>query len=134
MKPVLQTKFGSGTAPVSEQGNCFQAALASVLEIPLTEAFDLRGYVEPGEWWEPFLTWLAERGKWAAWLEGEPNPIPIPIPAGIHIIGCKVNGINHVAVVENNRVIHDPLGSISEQYEVTDLFLIGDLNPANRPA
>ncbi|MCH6575571.1 MAG: hypothetical protein IH795_10285, partial [Bacteroidetes bacterium] len=38
--PVNQTKFGGSDAPIEEQGDCFRACLASILELALDEVFD----------------------------------------------------------------------------------------------
>ncbi|KKL84801.1 hypothetical protein LCGC14_1961060, partial [marine sediment metagenome] len=37
MKPIYQTRFAGPDAPVAEQGNCFAACLASILECSLEE-------------------------------------------------------------------------------------------------
>lgn len=59
MKPVEQTRFGS------PGGNCLQACLASVLELPLDDVPDFCNE-HPGED-EDASRWIKEL---AAWLEG----------------------------------------------------------------
>lgn len=68
MKPVDQTKFaGEGAG-----GNCVQASLASILNLPLS---DVPHFLEvadrPAEWELAFMDWLEERGVGLIRREGE---------------------------------------------------------------
>src|SRR5260370_22421604 len=53
MKPVTQSLVG-------EEGNCFAACVASILEMSLVEVPNFCA-VDNG-WWAAFQAWLAERG------------------------------------------------------------------------
>lgn len=55
MKPIDMTKFGPNN------GNCFSACLASILEVPLEEVPEVQPELK-GRWMEPFDAWLAARG------------------------------------------------------------------------
>jgi len=61
MKPVYQTRFGGSAAPEEEQGNCMQAALASIFEIALEDAPDFTGEIVNGRWHLYLDRWLAVR-------------------------------------------------------------------------
>lgn len=58
---IYQTRFGGSGSPREEQGNCFQACIASLLEIPLEQAFDATLY-DDDLWFKEFLTWLKVYG------------------------------------------------------------------------
>lgn len=58
MKPVKQTKAGP-------DGNCFQAAIASLLELPLEAVPDFVGIWDTGPT-KKTPAWLREFGSWAA--------------------------------------------------------------------
>jgi hypothetical protein len=60
MKPVFQTRFDVG-------GNCYQAALASLLELPLEAVPDpsaamLRSAEDGSDWMAEVTQWLRDRG------------------------------------------------------------------------
>jgi hypothetical protein len=98
MKPVHQTIF---TPP---QGNCLQAAVASVLELPLDA---VPNYMDgPQNHWDVLYAFLARYDL---------QPLAIPYndkfsPLGYYIIqGWSPRGDYHHAVVARNGVIaHDP--------------------------
>jgi hypothetical protein len=113
VKPVRQTRTGA-TA-----GNCFQAALATILELEVEEVPE-----QPAEpysfedYLEQLDTWLThERGLrlWSVPLVG-PHGVGINLeafeiaPAVPWIAGARVLGkdYNHAIVCVGNRVVHDP--------------------------
>lgn len=64
MKPVKQTSFYSKEQ--TTKGNCFTAALASLLEVPIEHVPnfvpDAAESGEEGLWYENMARWMAERG------------------------------------------------------------------------
>lgn len=109
MKPVDQTKFGHG------EGNCFAAAIASVLELPI----DLVPGVTPDEAWGSYMERLR------AWLsEHDHNYIEVKHDGfeshdkrhwGWHLICAKGprnrdtgQAIYHAVVGFNGDLKHDP--------------------------
>lgn len=48
MIPVMQTKRGGADVPVEERGDCLDACLASILEVPITEV----PVPHTDEWWD----------------------------------------------------------------------------------
>ena len=56
MKPVDQTTFGLA------KGNCFQAVIASLLELPLDEVPHFCEDAVGPDWWKPFSLWCRSRG------------------------------------------------------------------------
>jgi hypothetical protein len=95
MRPVDQTTFGIN------DGNCFTACLASILEIPLEE---VPSFV--GAYWDDFLPWLADRGLSATLYRSD-----VYVPPGYAIAGGRSKrfaGRMHACVAYNGMVIHDP--------------------------
>jgi hypothetical protein len=95
MRPVDQTTYGP------DNGNCFSACLASILEIPLEEV-----PVFLGTHWDDFLPWLAERG-----LSASIYPRKEYVPPGFSIAGGhskRFAGRKHACVAYNGMVVHDP--------------------------
>ena len=95
MKPVDQTTYGLNN------GNCFSACIASILEIPLEEVPLFLGAHWPG-----FAPWLAERGLAASIYRSE-----VYVPRGYSIAGgqsLRFAGRNHACVARDGAVVHDP--------------------------
>ena len=98
MKPVFQNKFGA------EEGNCFQAMLASVLELPLESVPDFMTGAEQGAWRIPLNTWLRQFNL--GYIEIAPTYLP---KGCIHeISGDSPRGLMHAVVGQSMEMIHDP--------------------------
>ncbi len=109
MKFVEQTRFGAA------HGNCYEACLASLTEIPLSEF----GGEPWGEPWhdEParhahILETLFRHG-WCAlgehrWGEHD-DGVPGIVPVGPYILlGRMPNGVGHAVIAEGSRIIWVP--------------------------
>ena len=99
MRAVDQTILDSTT------GNCFTACVASILELPLNAVphFVLYG----DEWWDVFLTWLAELGLSATFYTSGDDYVP----PGWTIAGGpskRFAGKMHACVALDGVVVHDP--------------------------
>lgn len=97
MIPVDQTVFG---AP---HGNCFSAAVASIMELPLSEVPFFMG---SDDWWPGFLAWLLPRGWVAAYIPKE--DLGGLRPKGFYILSGQSPRGPHVVVAEGYQVVHDP--------------------------
>ena len=130
MIKVYQTKFRGIDAPAGERGNCWQAAVASVLELPLNEVPDIQQYDENMEWFDKFREWLEQYGLGAIGLATGGN---ITLQ-GYHLIECKSttlkNGELHVVVGLNGEVVHDPNPNVTTLGEVVDYIIFTLLDPA----
>lgn len=143
MKPVFQTRFGGIKAPPEEAGNCWQAAVASVLEIPLEEAFDLTKYDETDEehWFEQYNKWLFGYGLACIYFRStKEQPITCSVLLGYHIAECKSatlkNGEYHVVVIKDGHVVHDPNEhSVSTEWNIEGayVFIALDASKVARP-
>ena len=114
MKPVYQTRFGFPC------GNCFQAVLASMLELELEQVPDFAEYMALGTraWWNVFETWSGEFGLFPFELEinCQNHQALKAIPKGqeVWLVGNSPRGPFLHAVVGIHKgdltfdVIHDP--------------------------
>ena len=94
MRPIDQTLFGFN------DGNCFAASVASILELPLAEVPHTFGVNDQ------FLRWLAARGL-AATIVNAAHHVPrgYSIAAGPSL---RFAGRLHACVAFNGNVVHDP--------------------------
>ena len=116
MIPVHQTTFGEG------KGNCFQAALASVFELPLEEVPNF--CVDYGDdWYHETSVWLGE--KYGLWLIRV--GVGAPSPKGYHLISglSPREGVRHSVVGLNGTPVHDPhpSGDGLAEEQTYDLFV-----------
>lgn len=134
MVPIVQTKFGL------PGGNCMQACIASLLEIPLEEAPDVCNTTPEGEsWLEALQEWLGPQGMGYAFQKMSKS-IDIVIP-GLCLLGVvhtghrpeqTAAGMCHVVVGRCTPlpkqvrfdVVHDPLPEPSEITEILDILWI----------
>lgn len=120
MTPVLQTRFGS------PDGNCFQACVASVLEIPLEEAADI---MDEEDWFAAFQEWLNDMGWFAFSFKGPPF-----IEGAYSIIGGQSprGDFGHAVVFLGKTMAHDPhpdgTGIVGDPW---DVIYLAPLDPAN---
>jgi hypothetical protein len=98
---------------------CFQAAVASVLELPIAEVPD---FCAPGfngrDWWGGFLNWCKSRGLMAVEFRlREREACFAELPDGLICIlsGLSPRGINHSVVAQYSggkfEIVHDPHSS-----------------------
>lgn len=102
----MQTKFGI-------EGDCFDACVASLLELPLESVDYFKG---EKTWYADFQNWLAPRGL--AYVEvdcGDPNPFyRFPLPVLVIGGGPSPRGVEggHAVVLElsgwDKKLLHDP--------------------------
>ena len=130
MIKVYQTRFRGMDAPVGERGNCWQAAVASILELRPETVPDIQIYDDDMVWFDKFREWLEQYGLGAIGLSTRGN---ITLQ-GYHLIECKSttlkNGELHVVVGLNGEVVHDPNPNATTLGEVVDYIIFTALNPA----
>jgi len=120
MIKINQTRFGGLDKPIEEQGNCFQACIASILEIPLEQAFDCIPFdtdpkaerFEHQPWYVEFNNWLSKFGLASIYLEWKPTTPAVTPLIGYHMAEVKSNtlknGESHCVVIHNGELVHDP--------------------------
>lgn len=102
MNPVIQTM----TVAEHGQGNCFEAAVASLLDMPLGDVPDFRS-MSAGKWKGAFLEWVCGLGyEFENWVA---DGVSGNAPDGYSIaIGDGPRGYRHAVVVLNGELAHDP--------------------------
>jgi hypothetical protein len=144
MIAVTQTKRGGPDAPPEERGDCFDACLASVLEVPIEEVH----VPHVGVWWDHAQHAVARHGYRLIYIGGGPARAvelgewfgPIYWIAGVPSLnlGTRDDGspILHVVVMRGAEIVHDPslgrrypLGPVADDFEVQDATLLVELEP-----
>jgi hypothetical protein len=101
VKPVYQTVFG-------ERGNCLQASVASLLELPL-EAVPhwVEEAARPGQWYTDFNNWFVREYRLVPHIVGAKTHYP---PEGVYCLawGKSARGLDHSVVYKNAEIVHDP--------------------------
>lgn len=138
MKEVLQTRFGR------PGGNCYQAAMASLMNVSLEEMPDFCNIGDDARgWFSRVSNWCIERGLAAIYINLKTPPYPTLIE-GLCILGVRLK--HHAAddtmlhaVVGRAKlvgdewrynVVHDPHPEKPEIAEVTDLmFVVKNVEP-----
>jgi len=126
MKPVFQTTFKDGNAPAEERGNCIQACLASIFEIPLVDAPYLGELLgeEDEAWWHSIQEWLKPRNLYLMPIIYSRDHLP---PDNvIYILGVKsttLESVAHVVVARGEDVIHDPNPNAESVGEPDEMWL-----------
>jgi hypothetical protein len=122
MKPVDQTQFvGEGAG-----GNCVQASLASILDLPLDAVpHFLETADQPSHWELAFMDWLEERGVGYIRREGE------WIFDGYYLAsGPSPRGVSHMVVYRDGSLAHDPHPSRAGILSISRTWVLAPLDPA----
>ena len=142
MIPVYQTKFKGSEAPQEEQGDCFQACVASIFELSLEETFDDKAWPEL-QWFDRFNDWLKEQwGLGCLYLPAETWDAEVRFAPGSPYLGwhmlefTSVNLANpedgHVVVAKDGLVTHNPREGqgIDDVGEYRAAFIFVTLDPS----
>ena len=115
MKPIDQDKVGL-------DGNCFNACLASILELSLPEVPDYR---DKGKWLLQYNDWLLNYG-----LTLIPLTYGSWVPKGYSILGGRsARGLDHAVVAWNGKMIHDPHPDKTGLETFTDWLVFSIIHP-----
>lgn len=144
MIQVTQTKVSIHTTlgESVQNGNCFAAVVASILEVPITEVpnvetlFHIEGY-----WMEVMCRFLNSKGyelrednRFRVFHPKHENELPQKLKQELNkqfylVTGKSPRGINHVCIYQNGVMVHDPYptreGLLTENY----FEVIEKLNP-----
>ena len=122
MKSVYQTKYGGISAASDEQGNCFAACLASILEINLNDVPDLGGQLsdDNNAWWFTIRDWLLEKHDLYL-LPIRPDSIELNDLEGYQLLAVESETLpkgegGHLVVGYNGSVIFDPNKNTKKVY------------------
>lgn len=99
MKPLKQTKLHSKT----QQGNCFQTSIASILDLEIEE---VPFFIDKGEaWWLYFTNWLKDKGFYTIVFNRE------MVFEGYYLVlgtSPRDPDINHQVIYKDGVLAHDP--------------------------
>lgn len=114
MRAVFQDRFAARVCG-DETGNCLQACIASVLELPLADVpnFAIFGSDpatgdENPEWWREICKWSRSRGIEPIWLDGNGSWFKT-FPGFTIAFGDTASGSKHCVVMKGGTLTHDPL-------------------------
>lgn len=133
-----QTTFGGAEAPDAEKGNCFSAALASLLAVPLSAIPNFMTAGPGGEWYVAASVWLSKRGMALCCFEQDPfGALPERAYSHARLIasGMGPRGHRHSVVWRAGELFHDPhpsgagLVGAPDEY---DVLVITDIDEAAR--
>lgn len=97
MKPVTQSRVG-------EDGTCFRACIASILEVPEKRIPDFGASGDDETWWADVQAWLNKAGYTYRRV-----PIDGTKPVGYSTIeGLSPRGGLHACVAKDGVLVHDP--------------------------
>jgi len=121
MIPVFQTMYGA------KKGNCHQAALASILELDL---YDVPNFMVMEEPFKPMSMWLAERN--IGFMFVKPYEYDQDGMKDAIMIGSvkTESDVYHSVIVQNGKIIHDPLDGKKKLGPILDLFMLFPLDIA----
>lgn len=134
MFKIDRTRFGGKDSPIYGQGNCFQACVATVLQIPLEEAFNHASYADD-EWLPEFNKWLEQYGLGCIFVEmSQEKPASTTAIKGINIAECMSKTLYHgerhaVVICDNFELFHDPNPNAKEQGEIQGVYIFVPLEP-----
>lgn len=131
MIPVTQTKVVVKNSKGEEvvRGNCYAAAVASMLEVPITEVPNVEVFfhLDNGYWNEVMLTFLESKGwelcsdtmlqrfhpEFGFSFEGTDENGKIPqyyeYKDKYYLVsGKSPRGVHHICIYQNGKLVHDP--------------------------
>lgn len=118
MTPVDQTSFfdpATGT-----HGNCVQAAVATLLDLPLDDVPDLiQGATSGGDQDRRLRRWLRDRGLELVMLGGHWSLDTFYLASG-----PAARGVHHMVVMRDGRIAHDPHPSRAGLERVERCYLV----------
>lgn len=124
MIPVDQNRF-------NERGNCLEACVASILEVPL-EVVEIP---YEGDWWDHFTRWAQVKGYKPLYRLRSPELDEWLLAYGDFYIpggrSPRLPNLLHAVVGHKGRVVHDPHPSRIGLAKIEDYILLPTLEQAD---
>ena len=121
MKPVDQEFFYDK----GEVGDCVRAITASILEIDRNKVPHFVKLKPDSDWYEDWYSFMIEHGIkptmiWSPWKNNKP-----PIPLRYYLAsGPSSRGCNHIVIMYNGKVVHDPHPSRDGLLEIEAIWIL----------
>jgi hypothetical protein len=110
----------------SLKGNCTEAAVASILGVTLSDVPDFRALGDDaGSFWSAFRRFLRHRGFEPLMMPGNYAPEAMYLASG-----PSPRGVNHMVVMQDGKLIHDPHPSRAGILSVENVWLLVPHSPA----
>jgi hypothetical protein len=110
------------------RGNCAQAAIASILAVPLEQVPNFIELTETAtEFWDAIEAFLKSHGYLVEYGSESYRP-PIVYLAS----GTSPRGLAHMVVMYGEELLHDPHPSRAGLVEITNTFILTPIDPAVR--
>jgi hypothetical protein len=111
--PIFQTRFGPRRNKSELGGNCFQAALASILELPLDDVPDFCNIypIDTDEWYFRYIEWLQTKGLSVVTIgtdQGELEKVDCYKGCLLLVFGKNDQGVEHCVIYKNGIPVHNP--------------------------
>ena len=121
MKPVDQTIFSGESITIV--GNCFQACVASLLELPIQSVphFIQIGIDEGNDWFDVFDDWLNDRNMFS---------VEICLKDKTNILAISSNQYCIVSGLSPRNIMHSVIGKTSKFRRDSGIELIHDPHPS----
>lgn len=121
MKPIDQTKLHD---PPAVNGNCLNAALASILEIDIEEVPHFEDMTRL-KWYPSLRRWLESLGfHLLRWDQ------KVYLPGFFIANGPSPRGFEHSVVYHKTKMVHDPHPSRDGLEKITSVWALLPLDPA----
>lgn len=123
MVPIDQTIFS--TPEQKLKGNCLQACLASIFELPLEKVphFAEMGHV----WYEEMWAWLRKFGLMPLCVSKKSGHRPFGFSIGN---GPGPRGFQHAVVCHDGEIVHDPHPSKAGLLEIQEWIELVLIDPS----
>lgn len=112
-----------------DKGNCAEASCASLFNIPLEDVgvfYDPQGQPSPSyRYWRNFENFCWSRGFWVKRYDGDYQPEAIYLASGPSARGCQ-----HMVVMQNGELLHDPHFSRAGLLKVEQVWILMPRDPA----
>lgn len=110
-----------------QQGNCMQACVASLFNIPMA---DVPNFAAEKQWFKSFREFICAKGyvinSRVKTADGE-----LHVPTGLHLVSGKSSrGCEHMVIYKNGKLFHDPHPSNEGIEKVLEFWMLLPLDPA----
>lgn len=111
-----------------QQGNCMQACVASLFNVPMGE---VPSFAADKQWFKAFRGFIRSKG-YEPMSRFKERDSDIHVPSGLHLVSGKSSrGCEHMVIYKNGTLFHDPHPSNEGISEVLELTMLIPLDPAS---